>query len=544
VHDVRERERELTGPSAPFEMRLGSVLGERMVVFNSRAPHLRALLAASARWGDAEYLVFDERRISYREHLRLVSSVARALEERFGVKKGDRVAICAANCPEWIVTFWAALSLGALPVAMNGWWAGDEIRFALEDCRPKVLIADDKRLARLKSDPGVPVISVENDFAALTRDEAALPEVPIDEDDAACILYTSGTTGRPKGVVHTHRNVIALVQLQLFHGARMAAIVKKDPEKVLLESTAQRTTLVTNPLFHVSGLYTQVVTSLVTGARTVWTRGRFDPLRVLQVIERERVSGWSPHGAMGPRVIAHPDAGSYDLSSVTNLGSGGAPVPRALQEGLRRLFPNARAALTVGYGLTEATALATIAWGAELETHPTTVGKPLPTVEVSLRDGEIFLRSPLVMRGYWERPEETAAALGPGRWLRTGDLGRFEDGRLYIEARRRDLILRAAENVAPVEIEQRLEAHPRVKEAAVIGVPHPELGQEVKAVVVPHDGAEVRAEELSSWVADALAYFKVPALWEIRRTPLPRNAAGKLMRHLVSDGADTPFVED
>jgi acyl-CoA synthetase (AMP-forming)/AMP-acid ligase II len=540
----------LTGPGAPFELWLELVRGERMVVFRDRAPHLRALLEQSARFGAAEYVVFEDGpRLTYRDHLKAVAQVARAFETNFAIKKGDRVAILAANSPEWIVAFWAALSLGALPVAFNAWWAADEIHYALDDCRPKVLIADEKRLARLGgAHTDARVVSIEHDFARLASfdAEATLPSVPLDEDDPAAILYTSGTTGRAKGVVHTHRNILALVQLQLLHGAKVTR--GQAP-------SGPRTTLVTNPLFHVSGLYTQAVIALAIGARTVWTRGRFDAGRVLELIARERVTAWSPHGAMGPRVVRHPDARKHDLSSVRNLGTGGAPVPAWLQEGLRATFPNASAALTVGYGLTESTALACLHYGAELQAHPDSVGRPLPTVELEIRgddgrpvatgrEGEIHLRSPLVMREYFRRPDDTARAIGPGRWLRTGDVGRLVEGRLYLSARRHDLILRGAENVSPLEIERRLEAHPLVREAAVVGVPHAELGQEVMAIVVGHDGAEPSPAELASWVGETLAYFKVPSRWQVRRAPLPRNASGKLLRRVLADGGESPFVDE
>jgi acyl-CoA synthetase (AMP-forming)/AMP-acid ligase II len=547
---VREIEAQLTGCGGPFEVRWGVVGGERLQVFANRAPHLRAVLTASARFGNHDYLVFDRITLSYRDHLQAVASVARGLVERFGVEKGDRVAILAANCPEWIVTFWAAVSLGAIPVGMNAWWARDEIRFALADCEPKVVIVDEKRRARM-GDAGVPVVSVEDGFAQLWRHDldAPLPTTPIDEDDAAAILYTSGTTGRAKGVVNTHRNVIALCTMQLYHGTR-CHLLSHAPAP-----TTQRCQLVGNPLFHVSGLYTQVVTSLMSGARTIWTSGRYDPQTVLQLIARERVTGWSPHGSMAPRLLAHPDLSRYDLSSVVNIGSGGAPVPPSLQAGLRAAFPNARPNLTVGYGLTECTALACINFGDELAEHPSSVGRPLPTVEIEVRDaagavlrdgrdGEIHVRSAGVMKEYWRRPDETRAAIGAGRWLRTGDIGRICDGLLYIDSRQRDLILRGAENVYPGEIEARLEAHPSVKEAAVVGVAHPELGQEVKAIVVPRDGVTVDTAALAGWVREALAYFKVPVHWELRELPLPRNATGKVMKHVLLGEAAPALVED
>lgn len=553
----QEVEAQLTGPGGPFEIVTEPVLGEPMPVFREREPHLRAILEKSAGFGEREYIVCDDgRRISFAEHARVVASVAAGLRERFGVEKGDRVAILAANCPEWVVGFWGALALGAIPVGLNGWWAGQEIRYGVEHCDPKLLIADRKRLARVDpSQLGVPVLEIESDFEKLWNHApgAALPEVPIHEDDPATILYTSGTTGRPKGAVNTHRNVIALARVQIFHGVRQMLVRAGQGGEQPLSSA--NCALVNTPLFHVSGLYAGAVTLLATGIKTVWTTGRFDPVATMKLIEREKVTNWGPMGTMIHRVVHHPDVDRYDLSSLRNVGSGGAPVSRALQERMRQVFPNIRGQMGVGYGLTEATALATLNSGEDLERHPDSVGRPLPTIAVGIFDaggrplpegqeGEIHTRSPLVMKEYWRDPEATAAAIRPGRWLRTGDVGRVEDGRLYVASRKRDLILRGAENVYPVEIEQCLEAHPRVREAAVVGVDHPELGQEVKAIVVPEAGAELEPRELRDWVAERLAYFKVPAHWELRRDPLPRNATGKVLKNVLLGDAENRFVED
>jgi acyl-CoA synthetase (AMP-forming)/AMP-acid ligase II len=275
----------------------------------------------------------------------------------------------------------------------------------------------------------------------------------------------------------------------------------------------------------------------------------------MKTIVAEGVTSWSPMGPMAHRVVHHPNVGSYDLTSIRNVGSGGAPMSREMQETLRRVFPNAAGSLGLGYGLTECTALATINFGEELARHPRSVGRPLPTVAIEIRDadgrvladgeeGEIYIRSPLVMREYWRREEETRAAIGPGRWLRTGDWGRMEEGRLTIETRKRDLILRGAENVYPVEIEQRLEAHPSVREAAVVGVAHDELGQEVKAIVVTDEAAALDVGELRRWASATLAYYKVPTHWELRREPLPRNATGKVMKDVLTGATQRTFVED
>lgn len=572
---VREVEARLTGPGAPFEIVVEDVLGERMPVFRARPPSLRALLAESAARGDAEYLVVDDgRRYSYAEHARRVAALAAVLRERYGVGHGDRVAILAANGPEWIQAFWATVSLGAVCVGLNGWWVRDEIRYGLDDADPKLLIGDRKRLARLAGDLEgtgssalrIPVIEIESEFEALVEAGAgaSLPDAEIAEDDAATILYTSGTTGRPKGAIGTHRAILALVRLQVFHGMRMfllAAARGQLPAPEARVAAPPPCNLVATPLFHVSGLYTGVVTGLSSGLKTVWTTGRFDPLKVMQLIERERVTTWGPMGTMVHRVVHHPDVGRYDLSTITGIGSGGAPVAPAMLARMREVFPNARAALGIGYGLTESGALATLNWGEELEARPGSVGRALPTVEIAIRDldgkpvpagveGEVWIRGPLVMKAYWRRPAETAQALAPGRWLRTGDVGRLdEDGHLHLDARRRDLIFRGAENVYPVEIEHCLEDHPDVAEAAVVGVAHEELGQEVKAIVVPRqelDAAALAAlpERLARWCAERLAYFKVPAHWELRREPLPRNATGKVLKRVLTEGATSPFVDE
>jgi len=553
---AHEIEAQLTGPGGPFEIAHEPVLGERMPVFKQRAGNLRVLLEGSAAYGDLDYLVCNELRLSFAQHARVVASVAKAFAERYRVRKGDRVAILAANCPEWIVSFWAALSLGAIPVGLNGWWAGDEILYGLEDSDPTLLIGDSKRLARISGNSlRMPVVEIEHDFEKLWSHDlgAPLPDVAIAEDDPATILYTSGTTGRPKGAVNTHRNIIALCRVQMFHGIRQLMLGAGQAGPPALSTRACM--LVNTPLFHVSGLYAGAVTLLSTGVKTIWTTGRFDPVQVMELIEREKVTNWGPMGTMILRVLNHPDLGKYDLSSLRNVGSGGAPMSREIQQRMREAFPNIRGQMGLGYGLTESTALATINAGAELEAYPDSVGRPLPTIAVEIRDpegralpegaeGEIHIRGPLVMKEYWRNPDATAQTILPGRWLRTGDIGRLEDGRLYIESRKRDLILRGGENVYPAEIELCLEAHPDVREAAVVGVDHPELGQEVKAIVVLAPGRRFEPEALARFVAGRLAYFKVPSRWELRREPLPRNATGKVLKHILTSDAENPFVEE
>jgi len=559
----------LLGPGGPFETEEAVVLGETMTVFKNRPRSLRELVERSRALGPAEAVLFTdgamERRWSFEQQAALVASVAAALRDRYGVGPGDRVAILAANCPEWILAFWATVSLGAVAVGLNAWWTAAELRVALDDARPKVLVADARRRSRLAgATPDVPIVAVGDagdepsssralrlSFERLVEHApgAPLPDAAIAEDDPAVILYTSGTTGRPKGALHSHRNVLGLVSANAFHGARLA-LTSPPPA-----GAPPPCVLVTSPLFHVSGLHSAAVSCLANGVRSVWLAGRFDAGVALRVIARERVTAWAYTAALLHRVVHHPDAAKIDLSSIRQIGGGGSPIAPELQERARAVFPGASRTFGVGYGLTECTALATLGFGDDLKAHPRSVGRPVPTVQVAIRDeagrdvpdgvdGEIHVRGPLVMLGYWGNPEATRESILAGRWLRTGDVGRLEDGRLTLSTRKRDLILRGGENVYPHEIEQRLEQHPGVGEAAVIGVDHAELGQEVKAIVVPAPGARPEVAELAGWVAETLAYFKVPTRWELRDEPLPRNATGKVLKDVLRGDAASAFVPE
>ncbi len=549
---VRRVEAQLLGPGGIFELVEEHVEGTPVQVVKTRARSLGELLQKSLAQGDTEWAGFTDdgvvfRRFTYSEHARLVASTATVLRDEYGVGPGDRVAILGANSPEWIVTFWATVALGAIAVGLNGWWTEPEIRYGIEDCEPKLLVADAKRLSRLgATGAGVPTVVMEDGFAALwhSHADAILPDPPIAEDDPAIILYTSGTTGRPKGAINTHRNVIAFMTSNFISGARSMMLAPPPPPDA--PPAPPNCSMVTSPLFHVSGLHAAAVMGLAAGLRTVWLTGRFDPVVAMRVIESERITAWGFTGTVLHRFVNHPDIAAFDLSSLRTLGGGGSPIAPALQEQAKQVMPQLRMSMSIGYGSTETAALLTSNTGAEYDAHPDSVGRPNATVELEIRDdagntlplgeeGEVCARGPMVMPGYWRRPEATAEAFWPGRWLRMGDVGRIVDGRLYLASRKRDLIFRGGENVYPVEIEHRLEAHPRVLEAAIVGVDHPELGSEVKAYVVPVDGEAVTAEELGEWCGEALAYYKIPTHWEIRAERLPRTATGKIVKAALDD---------
>lgn len=560
---VREEVRqELTGPGGPFEVVEERVLDAPMQVFKNRRRSLRELLAESAAQGDKEYLVFGDRRISYAEHVPAVASLATALRERYGIGPGDRVAILAANGLGWPLCFWATVSLGGVVAALNGWWTPDEIAYGVSDSDPKLLIGDRKRLARARElGLDVPVIEIESELDDLlaTAPDAALPEQPIAEDDPAVILYTSGTTGRPKGAVGTHRGILGLLQSTMLAGledmivrARTAPPAEDAPPPA---APAQQVVLATSPMFHLSGLYAMVVLQLSLGGKLVIRSGRFDPVDVLRTIEKERVTTWAALGGMAPRVAKHPDLEKYDRSSLANVGFGGAPASPAIQDLMRKAFPASKDSLGIGYGSSETVSVVASIRGPEYADVPESAGRIQPTHEVEIRDesgralpegqeGEIHVRSPYLMQSYWRKPEATKETLLPGRWLATGDIGRVEDGFLYINSRARDMILRNAENIHPVEIEYRLDRHPDVRESAVFGIEHEDWGQEVKAVVVPEGGARPTPEDLAAWCGETLAAFKVPTEWEIAEQPLPRNPSGKVLKNVLRGETDSAFIDD
>src|SRR3954468_8769836 len=496
-----------------FDLTEEEVLGHRMTVFRDRHRSLRSLLDASLAFGDRDFLVESSvadggRRISYAEHHAAVGRVAQWLAQQ-GVGKGDRVAILGRNSGEWGVTFWATVSLGAIAVGLNAWWSHEELDHGVADCDPKVLV-DDMSVIR----------------ALVSADEAvALSDVEMAEDDPAVIIYTSGTTGRAKGATHSHRNLVGLVQAQQAVAAsRIPAGVTLPPARILS----------TTPLFHVAGLHSGVVAALGAGSTVIWQPGRFDPEATLATIERERVTSWTSVPTTVWRVIHDPRVGEYDTSTLMHIGGGGASWSPALQDKMREVFGE-RLAYGIGYGLTESTGLATSTSYLELREHPETVGRPAPTVEVKVLPdtSEICIRGPLIMLGYWRNDDATRAVIDDERWLHSGDLGEMREGLLYLTTRRTDLILRGGENVYPVEIENCLEGHPAVAEAAVVGVPDDELGQRVCAVVVPLADTALDQADLAAHVKERLAYFKVPERWVVRADPLPRNALGKLLRAQV-----------
>lgn len=536
--DLRLAARErLTGQGEKFEVVEEEVLGRLMRVFKNRRRCLTELLVHATEYGDREYLVCGDRRLSFAEHGAAVAALASAMRDEYGIGKGDRVAILSANSPEWIIGFWATAAVGAITLAMNSHWSAQEIAYGMAYSAPTLVIADAKR-RELIGDLDVPLLSAEDDIPAFASasPHARLPECGVAEDDPAVIVYTSGTTGRPKGAVHSHRNVLAACDLHLFND-EVATALGAPP--------GRRRFLLATPLFHIAALHNLAVPRLAVGDAAIIYQGRFDVDRVLRVIERERITNWGAVPTMASRILAHGDLSGYDLSSLTTMSLSTAPSSPTLMDKVRNALPVAGTSLGTTYGLTESSTAATHATAADLARVPDSVGRPVVTMDLEIRDaegnrvpdgieGEICLRGPHVMLGYWNNPDATAAAIGADGWLRTGDLGIFQNGHLRISSRRSDLILRAGENVYPVEVENVLAEHPAIVECAVLGVPHEDLGEEVAAVVVLTERGAAAEDELFAYLTDRLAHYKVPTKWALTTTPLPRNPTGKVNRHEVA----------
>jgi acyl-CoA synthetase (AMP-forming)/AMP-acid ligase II len=540
----------MLGPGSPFEIVEETVLGETTMVFRERLRSYRELVEQATAYGDREAFVFGDRRITYAQHGAMVAGVAHGLATRFKIGPGDRVALFGANTAEWVIAFGAITTLGATAVALNGWWTAPEAEYALDLTRPRLLLADAKRAARLRPQSlSVAFASLEDVVAEFGVDTATLCDQPIAEDDPAVILFTSGTTGRPKGATSSHRNLLMLATNTSFNQLRSAT---QYPDYVPAYPPC---TLAQLPLFHVSGLHGSLVHCLSLGQKSVWPLGRFDERTVLRLTEEERITTWSVVATQLLRLLEHPDFDHYDLSSLGFVGGGGSAWSLELLRRVRTQLPQVVPAMSFGFGLTESSGMGTVNIGSTVITNPDSVGAPRPTCEVQVRDlegvavpegaeGEIYLRGPCIMLGYYDNPEATAYSIVEGRWLRTGDLGWIRDGLLYIAARRTDLIIRGAENIYPIEIEHRLMEHPSVADAAVFGVADRVLGQEVHAVVQRRADTAPTADELREWVAEGLASFKVPTTITVLDDALPRNATGKVLKHVLRGDAENTFLDD
>jgi acyl-CoA synthetase (AMP-forming)/AMP-acid ligase II len=507
----------MTTPSWGDRIVIAERRGVPYRMYAERAQRVEQLLAFADRWGSRPHVVQGEREISFAELRRAVASQAAALADA-GLGPRQHVLILGWNSPEWIINFWACLQLGAVPVLANAWWSEVEVAEALELIRPALVLADAHGAAKVPStarrgrwEPG----------PAGTGPAAGTGPGPSDEEQPAAVIFTSGTAGRPKAVLLSHRSLLAGLHMLLHVSRRL-------PQQV--DETSGDVGLHTGPLFHIGGVQ-MLLRAVTVGGTLVMPTGRFDPGEALMLIERYRISRWSAVPTMVSRLLDHPDVTKRDLRSLRSVTVGGAPVHAELLERIRTGLPGADARVPTGYGLTENGGQATAASGRDTAERPGSSGRPLPCVELrflarpGLPDGEILVRSPTQMSGYLGNEESPIDEQG---WLHTGDLGHLDEaGHLWITGRSKDLIIRGGENIAPVAVERALTSIPGVADAAVVGVPHAELGEEVMAFVVIADDTLTPAS-LAQALRGTVASFAVPGRWHLQREPLPTNQTHKV----------------
>jgi acyl-CoA synthetase (AMP-forming)/AMP-acid ligase II len=537
--------------SGTFELATDTSLGYPIKVYRNAPPSLRAVLEATQIYGDRPFLVYEGETLSFHDHHRKVAALAAFLRAA-GVVKGDRVAIGMRNYPEWQISFWACMALGAIAVAINAWWTGPEIAFALEDSTPTALLIDGERLERLQ--PLLPSLDLRalvvarrggagpqgTDFAAAVANESdALPAAEIAPGDFATILYTSGTTGKPKGAVATHRNHVTNIMNSLLAGAVARGMVG-DFTPVNPATAPQMGVLQTFPYFHIGGL-TGLYLSAVGGAKVVLMY-KWSPVEAVRLVEQHKLSSVSGVPIVVRQLLDAARATGADISSLVGIASGGASVPPDLIRQIDSHFAQ-KTMPGNGYGLTETTSAVIANGGMEYFAHPDSIGRPTPVTEVRIVDdqgrdvttaevGELWIRGPNVIPGYWKNPAATEAAFGGG-WFRTGDLGyRDSEGLYYVVDRKKDVIIRGGENIYCAEVEAAILEHPLVKDAAVIGLPDPEYGEQVAAMIQVADAARAAhlPDELRAALAAKLAKFKIPTAYKLTEHELPRTATGKVLK--------------
>jgi long-chain acyl-CoA synthetase len=551
---LAEVEARLTAPGSPLEMDEVEIRGIPSRVWKNTPPSLALLARHSRTHGERLFTVYQDERVSFEASFRATAALAAELS-RIGIGKGDRVAIAMANLPEWPAAFFAIVSLGAIAVPLNAWWTGAELEFGLADSGSRVLICDAARWQRIEPHrahlPGLEQVIVSRAAGKLdstTRlldmigeppswgglPDADLPEVEIAPDDEATILYTSGTTGHPKGALGTHRNLATNILSVGYSNARAALRRGEVPPE-----PQPKTALIVIPLFHCTALSAMLMGTMVAGHTIIFMR-KWDPLEAMAIIERERVQFTGGVPTIAWQLIEHPERSRFDLSSLETISYGGAP---AAPELVKRIWEEFGALPGNGWGMTETTATVTSHVGEDYLNRPDSAGPPVPIADLRIMSldgdrelpigevGELWARGPQVVKGYWNNPEATAATFVDG-WVRTGDLARLdEEGFLYIVDRAKDMVIRGGENIYSIEVENVLFDHPGVMDAALVGLPHRTLGEEPAAVVHLAPGESASEEELKAWVRARLAVFKTPVRILFLPEPLPRNANGKILKN-------------
>src|SRR5579871_3339355 len=550
----------LTAPGSRFEMEDVVIGGVPTRCWKHAPRTLRDVLATGRLYGQRDFLVYEEERVDFEAFWRAASAVAHELKA-FGVEKGDRVAIVMRNLPEWAATFYGAATIGAIVTPLNAWWTGSEIEYGLADSGARVCFVDSERLERIAESLGNcaalervyvsryagalphPIVArLEDVLGSVSAwsglPDRTLPDVAIAPDDNATILYTSGTTGSPKGALGTHRNMNSNIMAAGFSAARNF-VRRGEPVPVLDPLTApQRSALLSVPFFHATGCFAVLNPALFSGAKLVLMR-KCDVETALQLIEKEKVNQAGGVPTIAWQLLDHPSRNKYNLSSLESVAYGGAPSAPELVRKIVHSFPGSLPGN--GWGMTETSATCTHHSGEDYEQRPESCGPPVAVCDLKVTApdgsvlpvgeiGELWARGPNIVKGYWNRPAESAETFVDG-WVRTGDLARLdEEGFCTIVDRAKDMLIRGGENIYCVEVENVLYEHPAVMDVALVPVAHHSLGEEPAAVVHLRPGQRASESELRAFVAGRLAAFKVPVKIVFWPEALPRNANGKIVK--------------
>lgn len=548
---------EMTAPGQIFEVETLEVRGSPMRAYKHAPASLRDIWLGTAAFEDREYLIYQDERHTYARSHALTASIAHWLSQQ-GVQPGDRVAIAMRNYPEWMLAYWAVVSMGAVVVGMNAWWVKQEMHFALKDSSPKVLICDRERLAQfleIRDDfPEMIAVGVrlteqapENvvEWSELVNSESVMPDVSIDPDDDACIFYTSGTTGTPKGAQLTHRGCVSnLMNIGFSQALQRDALSKAGlKSKGSLEAEQVNIALVATPLFHVTGNNCVAQGIAATGGKLIHMY-KWDAGEALRIVEQEKVTTFSAVPMMSREMMLHPEFDTRDTSSLKSMGGGGAAVQPDLTRKMDETMKNA--APSAGYGMTETCGIISALSGIYLVDRPTSVGRAMPTFEAKCVDGkgdtvatgetgELWVRGACVIKGYLNRAEATAEAITDG-WLHTGDIAFMdEDEFIHLVDRAKEMVLRGGENVYCAEVESAIFEQDGVAECVVFGVEDERLGEEVAAAIYPKAGATIDVDQLRKSLREQMASYKIPRYIWVVDAPLPRNANGKFVKREVRE---------